>query len=188
MAVLHTVSIRPRAVPYLSRIHGFKSPIYILYWRSHQYSHNFLVGVCTSSKSWKSASKTSYVQFSTSLVSFRPTSYHKPTRRQIKKFKSWDNHIKCVYYTHGLPSLSSPALVIATHHCHRRPPLLLSPALIVTAHPCCCRLPSLSPPALVVTPTLIIAALVVTPTLIIAAHPHCCCPPALIIAASTSHL
>jgi hypothetical protein len=146
----------------------------------HQYSHNFLVGTCTGLYKPVQALKVESLQekqamsdFPQVLFSFRVTSYDKPTRQQIKKLKSRDNHIKCVYYTHGPPSLSSPALVVATHHCCCHPPLLL--------------LLLLSPPAIVVTPALAIAALVVVmPTLVITAHPHCrhlCITSVLIVAA-----
>jgi len=99
-----------------------------------------------------------------------------------KKFKSRDNHIKHVYYTHGPPSSLSPALVVATHPCCHCPPLLSC-------------LPSSSPP------TLVVATLIVTATHAHTCHccppsssppmrrirAHCCCLPALIVAASASH-
>ena len=140
----------------------------------HQYSHNFLVGTCTGLYKPVQALKVESLQekkamsdFPQVLFSFRATSYDKPTRQQIKKLKSRDNHIKCVYYTHGPPSSSSPALVVATHHRRRHPPLSSSPALVVADRPHCCRPLLLSPPTIVVTL-------------------RCCCPPALIVAASAS--
>jgi len=146
-----------------------------------------LVQACTSSKSWKSARKTSYVRFSTSLISFCTTSYDKPTRRRIKKFKSRDNHIKCIYYTHGPPS-SSPALVVATlivaaaraHTCHCCPPSSSPPMRCIHAHRCCQCIASTLIEAhtcfcsccalVVIAPAIVIAAC----TLVLIAAPTCC--------------
>jgi len=158
-----------------------QSSVFLQFSCGHLYR---LVQACTSSKSWKSASKTSYVQFSISLVSFRTTSYDKPTRRQIKKFKSQDNHIKHIYYTHGPPSSSSPALVVATCPCCHHPPVLSClpssspPTLVIATHPChrrphCChRLCS----HLSLLPTLIVAARALHPcSSLLPAHAHRCC-------------
>ena len=92
-------------------------------WDLHQYSHIFLVRLyrlvqaCTSSKSWKSARKTSYVRFSTSLVSFRATSSHRLTTYYLH-----DQKFIYILPEHGsrpwasicLLLLSSPSLTTIT--------------------------------------------------------------------------